>query len=148
VAPRFEGLLTGLNFVQGAATAVDLDNRRVTIESPSVATPHAPEAAASATTTTTTADEPATEEAAASSTSAANSENAPPTSTTSLQFDRLIVALGSEAADLGNVPGAAEHALPFYTLEHAEQLQVKGEGDVCSIRCFRSTACVLCTRKE
>jgi NADH dehydrogenase FAD-containing subunit len=115
VAPRFDGLLTGLNFVQGAATAVDLDNRKVTIESPTLAAPLTPDSAAAAT-MKVAADATAAEATAAGPESGG--------SATSLPFDRLIVAVGSEAADLGNVPGAAEHALPFYTLEHAEELQV------------------------
>lgn len=115
MAPRFDGLLTGLNFVQGAATAVDLDNRKVTIESPTLAAPLTPDSAAAAT-MKVAADATAAEATAAGPESGG--------SVTSLPFDRLIVAVGSEAADLGNVPGAAEHALPFYTLEHAEELQV------------------------
>lgn len=49
-------------------------------------------------------------------------DGAPPLS---LPFDRLVVALGSEAAQLAKVPGAAAHALPFYTSADARALELK-----------------------
>jgi NADH dehydrogenase FAD-containing subunit len=97
VAPRLEGLLAGLTFVQGSATSVDLESQQVTV---------------------TAAPAPASVPAPA----AANGAGV--AAPLVLPFDRVVVALGSEAADLANVPGAQAHALPFYTIEHAEALQV------------------------
>lgn len=38
-------------------------------------------------------------------------------------FDRAVLALGSEAMNLEMVPGAADHALPFYTMRDALMLK-------------------------
>lgn len=58
-----------------------------------------------------------------------------------VQFDRLILAVGGEAAGVENVPGAKEHAIPFYSLSDAGELKKriavlrdsKGPGNVINI---------------
>lgn len=43
-------------------------------------------------------------------------------------FDRAVIALGAECANLGLVPGAKEHALPFYSLQHATTVRERVRG--------------------
>jgi len=41
------------------------------------------------------------------------------------KFDRVVVALGAESANIDSVKGAAEHALPFYNVTDAFKLREK-----------------------
>jgi NADH dehydrogenase FAD-containing subunit len=114
VAPLLTDVLggSGANFLQGTVTAVNLEKRTVTIGT------HAARAAAEA--YSGKADDNDYGESAAWPSSTSSDDvgglEATETTTTTLSFDRLVVAMGAEAAPPLTVPGAIEHAMPFYTV--------------------------------
>lgn len=115
VAPLLTDVLggSGANFLQGTVTAVNLEKRTVTIGT------HAARAAAEAVTCGKADDNDYGESAAWPSmiTSSDDVGGLEATeTTTTLSFDRLVVAMGAEAAPPLTVPGAIEHAMPFYTV--------------------------------
>jgi NADH dehydrogenase len=98
VAPRFEELLAGtnVNFVHGDVTAIDTDSGIISVKP----APSAARASANAPGTVTS------------------------TSGLSLPYDHAILSMGA-GPGFGGVPGAAEFAMPFYSLDDALMLRKK-----------------------
>jgi len=111
VAPLLTDVLggSGANFLQGTVTAVNLEKRTVTIGKQSAK-------AAAYGGKADNGGEAATWPSITSSDGVGGLEATETTTTTTLSFDRLVVAMGAEAAPPLTVPGAIEHAMPFYTV--------------------------------
>jgi len=98
VAPRFEELLagSGVEFVQGEAVSLDAEAQLLSVRRP--------------------------EEATAGEGGAANSSGTTAGGPLALPYDAAVLAPGA-VPSFGGVKGAAEHALPFYSLDDALALR-------------------------
>ncbi|HEY8525406.1 MAG TPA: NAD(P)/FAD-dependent oxidoreductase [Acidimicrobiales bacterium] len=114
-----------VSFRQGTVTGVDWEARRVLLAGPNdgpADAPHGPDGAtggpSDASTLASAAGSIGGTDRAATDRNGATEPADPADGPASLPFDHLIVAPGAVASWFG-VPGAAEHALPLYTLEDA-----------------------------